>query len=111
MSCSPELKTAKSNKTSIITGWLDANVYGSIPHQLIFYSLKCYGINPTWIDLLTSYYNGLWSKSFSTKATSGWQKHFRGIFTRCSVSIILFLAGMNVFLEFIMAGINSSLSS
>ena len=51
-----ELKTAKSNKTSITAVWLDiANAYGSIPHQLIFYSLKRYGINPTWIDLLTSY--------------------------------------------------------
>ena len=107
-----ELKTVKSNKTSITAVWLDiANAYGSIPHQLIFYSLKHYGINPTWIDFVTSYYNGLWNKSFSTKATSGWQKHFRGIFTGCTVSIILFLAGMNIILEFIMAGTNSSLSS
>ena len=107
-----ELETAKSNKISITAVWLDlANAYGSIPHQLIFYSPKFYGINPTWIDLLTSYCNGLWSKSFSTKATSGWQKHFRGIFTGCTASIILFLAGMNVILQFVMAGITSSLSS
>ena len=107
-----KLKTAKSNKTSTTAVWLDiANRYGSIPHQLIFYSFKHYGINPTWIDLLTSYYNGLWSNSFFTKATSGWQKHFWRIFTGCTVSTILFLAGMNVILEFIMAGISSLLSS
>ena len=107
-----ELKTAKSNKTSITAVWLDiANAYGSIPHQLIFYSLKCYGINPTWIDLLTSYCNGLWSKSFSIKATSGCQKHFREVFTGCTVSIFLFLTGMNVILELIMAGINYTSSS
>ena len=54
-----ELKTAKSNKTSITAVWLDiAIAQGSIPHKLIFYSLKCYGINPTWINLLTSYYTG-----------------------------------------------------
>ena len=48
-----ELKTGKSNKTSITAAWLDiANAYGSIPHLLIFYSFKHYGINPTWIDLL-----------------------------------------------------------
>ena len=71
-----ELETAKSNKTSVTAVWLDiANAYSSVPQQLIFYSLKGYGVNPTWIDLLTSYCNGLWSKSFSTKATSGWQKH------------------------------------
>ena len=107
-----ELKTAKSNKTSITAVWLDiANAYGSIHRQLIFYSLKCYGINPTWIDLLTSYCNGLWSKSFSIKATSGCQKHFREVFTGCTVSIFLFLTGMNVILELIMAGINYTLSS
>ena len=86
-----------------------AKAYGSIPHHLTFYALKHCGISTTWIDLLTSYYNGLWSKSFSTKAMSGWHKHSRGIFTEFKVSIIL--AEMNVILEFIMAGINSSLLS
>ena len=90
-----ELKAFKSNKASVAADWLDiANGYGFIPHQLIPCSLQCYDINPTWIDLLASYYNGLWSRSSSSKATSGWHKHFRRIFTGCTVSIILFLAGM-----------------
>ena len=67
-----ELNTAKSNKTSITAVSSDiANAYGSIPHQLIFCCLKHYGINPTWTDLITSYYNGHRSESFSSKGTSG----------------------------------------
>ena len=86
--------------------WLDtANAYGSIPHQQIFYLLKHYGVNPTWIEFLTSYYDGLWSKSFFIKAKSGWNKHFRRIFTWCTVPIILFFAGINIIQEFIMTGI------
>ena len=55
-----ELKTAKSHKANIAPVWLDiANAYGSLPHQLILYPYKRYDMNPTWIDLLTSYYNGL----------------------------------------------------
>ena len=33
-------------------------------------------------------------------ATSSWHRHQRGIFAGCTVSIILFLAGMNVLLEY-----------
>ena len=48
------------------------------------------------------------SKSFSTTAPSNWHMHLRGIFTGHTVSIILFLAGMNVILEFIVAGTDNS---
>ena len=81
--------------------WLDnANTYGSIPQQLTFYFPKCYVINPTWIDLLTSYYNGLWSKSFLFKATSGWHKHFGGIFTGFTVSVSLYLLFWSLLSQF-----------
>ena len=80
-----------------------------MPHQLIFFALERYGIDPKWIDLLKSYYGDLWSKSFSPIAPSSWYQHLRGIFTGCTVSIILFLAGMNVILEFISAGIDISI--
>lgn len=106
-----ELNTAKSNKTSIGAVWLDiANVFAFIPHQLMFFSLKHCGINPTQIVLLTSYYTGLWSRFVFTKARFGWHKHFRGIFIGFTVCIILSLAGMSVILEFQDGG-HSSLSS
>ena len=85
-------KDARLNKKSAATVWLDvANAYGSIPHQLIFLALKRYGVADSWINLIRSYYGGLWSKSNSEGAPSNWHMNQRGIFTGCTVSIILFL--------------------
>ena len=59
-----ELKSSKISKANQTAVWLDiANAYGSIPHQLIFLALDRYGVDPIWIDLIRSYYGGLWSKS------------------------------------------------
>ena len=95
------LKEARSNQTDLSTIWLDvANAYGSIPHKLIFFALERYGVPGSWISLIGKYYAGIFSKSFSEHAPSSWHKHERGIFAGCTLSIILFLAGMNVILEY-----------
>lgn len=51
-------------------------------------------IRSTWehYTYYPNYYGGLWSKSFSEHVLSDWQKHLRGI---------LFLASMNVVLEYV----------
>ena len=54
----------------------------------------------SWISLVGKYYAGIFSKSFSENAPSSWHNHERGIFAGCSLSIILFLAGMSVILEY-----------
>ena len=91
-----ELKSTKTNKANLTAVWLDiANAYGSIPHQWIFMALERYGVDPIWIDIIKPYYTGLWNKSFLLNASSNWHQHQRGIFTGCTVSIILFyLASM-----------------
>ena len=106
-----KLETAKSNKTSIAAVWLDiANAYGSIPHQLIFYSLKRYCINPTWVDLLTS-------EMFFGVNPSPPKQHLVGtiILGEFPLGIqypsFYFWQGSMLLLEFIMASIKSSLSS
>ena len=78
------------------------NAYGSIPHQLIFLALQRYGIPDKWIKLIKNYYTGLWSRSFSETAPSGWHHHERGIFAGCTVAIILFLSGINIIIEYIL---------
>ena len=84
--------------------WLDlANAYESIPHQLIMFALKRYHVPDKWIKIVENYYSGLWSKSFSESAPSDWHQHQRGIFTGCTVSIILFLSAINVVIEYILA--------
>ena len=52
------------------------------------------------MDQIRKYYIGLWSKSFSLNALSNWHQHLKGIFAGCTVSIILFLAGRNVIIEY-----------
>ena len=37
---------------------------------------------------------------FLKSATSSWHRHQHGIFAGCTISLILFLAGMNVILEY-----------
>ena len=95
------LKEARSTKSDLATIWLDvANAYGSIPHRLIFFALQRYGVPASWISLIKNYYVGIYSKSFSEFAPSNWHQHLRGIFAGCTLSIILFLAGINIILEY-----------
>ena len=95
------LNEASSTKGNVAIIWLDiANAYGSIPHKLIFFALKRYGVPEKWTQLIANYYIRIWSKSFSVKAPSNWHQHLRGIFAGCTISIILFLAGMNVIIEY-----------
>ena len=97
------LKEARVQKSNLAVIWLDiANAYGSIPQKLIVFALHRNGISPQWIRLIETYYKGIFSKSFSQSATSSWHRHQRGIFAGCTLSIILFLAGMNIILEYSM---------
>ena len=93
------LKSAKHDKTSLSAIWLDvANAYGSVPHRLIYFALKRYGVSEKWIKIIQQYYGGIWSKCF--QESSSWHHHRRGIFIGCTVSIVLFLAAINVIIEF-----------
>ena len=95
------LKSAKQDKASVSAIWLDvANAYGSVPHRLIYFALKRYGISEKWINIIQQYYQGIWSKCFQELSPSSWHHHQRGIFVGCTVSIILFLAAINVIIEF-----------
>ena len=95
------LKSAKRDKTSLSAIWLDvANAYGSVPHRLIYFALKRYGVSEKWIKIIQQYYGGIWSKCFQEFSPSSWHHHQRVIFIGCTVSIILFLAAINVITEF-----------
>ena len=97
------IQQAQHRNVSLASVWLDiASAYLSIPHQLIFLALRRYGVSHSWISLIKSYYDGLWSKSCSLEVQSSWQQHQRGTFTGCTLSIILFISGMNLILEYVM---------
>ena len=67
-------------------------------------ALERYGVPPQWIEIVKAYYSGIWSRSFSSDAPSGWHQHLRGIFQGCTASIILFLVAMNIVIEYICLG-------
>ena len=91
------LKEARAKNSNLAVIWLDiANTYGSILHKLIVFSLHRYGVSPQWIRLIQTYHEGNFSKSLCESATSAWHRHNQGIFGGCTLSIILFLAGMNI---------------
>ena len=98
------LSDAKLNKKNVATVWLDlANAYGTIPHNLILFALDRYQVDNKLFNIVKNYYAGLWSRSLLESAPSSWQQHQRGIFTGCTVSIILFVSAINVVIEYIQA--------
>ena len=98
------LKEARSARSSLANIWHDiASAYGSIPHRLLFFALERYGVDPHWISLIKMYYLAIYSRSFSQSAPSSWHQHFKGIFAGCALSIIVFLAGINVVIGYTLA--------
>ena len=84
------LQDARRRGKSLAVLWLDlANAYGSVPHQLIKFALRRYGIPQFWIELIFSYYDGLWGRSFADKVCSDWHLYEKGIFPGCTLSVIL----------------------
>ena len=60
-----ELKSRKAEKSNNIAAiWLEnANAYGSVPCQLLFFALRRYGIPEHWVSFFVKYYEDLWSIS------------------------------------------------
>ena len=99
------LKDAKKYNKDVVALWLDlANAYGSVPHKLIIFALRRYGVPQEWIDLIVDYYWGLWGRSSCKSSKSEWFQYQRGIFAGCTISVILFLVAFNIFLEYIKLG-------
>ena len=70
------LKKVRAQKSNLPVIWLDiANAYGSIPHKLIAFALHRYSASPQWIKFIETYYQAIFSKSFSQSATSSWHRH------------------------------------
>ena len=71
-------------------------------HTNLLFLLYIDMVSLQWIRLIETYYEGIFSKSFSESATSAWHRHQWGIFAGFTLSIILFLAGINIILEYSM---------
>ena len=45
-------------RMSMVWDW---NAYGSVPHRLIYFALKSYGVSEKWIKIIQQYYGGIWN--------------------------------------------------
>ena len=80
--------------------WLDlANAYGSIPHQIIQEALKHYHVPEQARSLTRSYYSNIHLRLSCKNYTTSWLSLEKDIVTGCSISVILFVMGMNVILK------------
>ena len=91
---------AKVNRKNLTVVWLDlAIAYGSIPHMLIEESLKLYHISEHFRGIIRSYFGGISLRFTTNKFTTTWQKLQKGIVTGCTISVILFVMGMNMIIK------------
>ncbi|XP_052240804.1 uncharacterized protein LOC127851227 [Dreissena polymorpha] len=94
------IREAKINKTDLTVVWLDlANAYGTVPHQVIEFALKHHHVPEHIQSIVRSYYRNI-NMHFTTKNfTTSWIQLQKGIVTGCTVSVVLFIAAMNLIIK------------
>ncbi|XP_063418448.1 uncharacterized protein LOC134701249 [Mytilus trossulus] len=94
------IQEAKVNKKDLTVVWLDlANAYGTVPHMLIQQSLDHYHIPDHFKKVIRSYLSGIELRFTTSTFTTTWQKLQKGIVTGCTISVILFVMGMNMIIK------------
>ncbi|XP_063420791.1 uncharacterized protein LOC134706007 [Mytilus trossulus] len=94
------IQEAKVNKKDLTVVWLDlANAYDTIPHMLIQESLDHYHIPDHFKKVIRSYLSGIELRFTTSTFTTTWQKLQKGIVTGCTISVILFVMGMNMIIK------------
>ena len=80
--------------------WLDLdNAYGSIPHKLIEASLMQYHVPEHITNLVKDYYRDIHLRFAVGEQMTGWQRLEKGIVTGCTISVVLFIMGMNLLIN------------
>ncbi|XP_021365777.1 uncharacterized protein LOC110458420 [Mizuhopecten yessoensis] len=94
------IREAKSSRGNLTVVWLDlANAYGSIPHELIEVALQHYFIPEHIQGIVRSYFSGIQVRFTVGEDTTSWQNMEKGIVTGCTISVILFVMGMNLIIK------------
>jgi hypothetical protein len=100
-SCITQLiREARMNNKDLTVVWLDlANAYGSIPHKLIEVALHHYHIPDHVKGLITEYLEGIHLRFTVGDKMTRWQRLEKGIVTGCTISVVLFIMGMNLIIN------------
>ena len=90
----------RKGKKDLTVVWLDlGNAYGSIPYQLIYKVLQHYHVDGHIQKIITSYLDGIQLPFTVGDQLTRWQKLEKGIVTRRTVSVVLFILGMNLLIN------------
>ena len=93
-------QSADSRRRDLSVIWLDlAKLYGSVPHPLIKYFLKFFGVPEKLQLYLLQYYDTFLMRSTVKSNTTGWQKLEVGIPIGSKVSPFLFAMAMEVMMR------------
>ncbi|XP_053395805.1 uncharacterized protein LOC123525604 [Mercenaria mercenaria] len=94
------LHEARINQRDLTVIWLDlANAYGSIPHRLIDAALTHSHIPEHVHKLVTNYLGNIQMKFSFNSFTASWIQLEKGIVTGCTISVVLFVMGMNMIIK------------
>jgi len=94
------LHEARINQKDLTVVWLDlANAYGSMPHQLISEALLHYHIPDHAIKIIMNYFSRIQLRFSTADFTTSWIDLEKGIVTGCTISVILFVMGMNLIIK------------
>ena len=94
------IREARVNHDDLTVVWLDLdNTYGSIPHKLIEKALEQYHVPEHVCDLVKDYYRGIKLRFAVGDKTTAWQSLEKGIVTGCTISVVLFVMGMNLIIN------------
>ena len=94
------IREAKVNQDDLTVVWLDLdNAYGSIPHKLIEAALKQYHVPEIAANLVRDYYRKVEVRFTVGEKMTRWQQVEKGIVTGCTISVVLFIMGMNLIIN------------
>ena len=96
------LKDARNKRRSLSIIWLIlTKAYGSVSQMLILFALRRYKIPEDWITMVIKHDDGLWGRKSARGVASDWYQYEKGIFSGCTISVILFIPPFKVILEYV----------
>ena len=94
------IQQAKVNKDDLNVIWLDlANAYGSVPHRILLKAMDFFHIPEKVKKLIKCYYDTFRMRFTTERFTTDWHKLEVGIAAGCTISVIWFIAVMEMILR------------
>lgn len=94
------VQEARRGNNTLSVVWLDlAKAYPSVPHHLIQKALEHYLVPSEVVQFIMEHMDGLYMRFTVGSFTTKWQRLEKGIMAGCTVSVVLFVAAMNLLLD------------